>query len=427
MVVLILAVYIAVILVRPMDWWEPILGWQLVTVGAVATFAVGWSVVLGRFRRIWREVPQLKLAIVFLVGTVLSWLPRLWFGGMQHTFQEFGKVIFFFVLLLTLVGSRHDYKFLLWAFLLSVGWMAIHAILQHHLGVGFGDQAPLWRSRGDGEYVLQSIAFGTFNDPNDLCLVLVFAIPLFYVQFKTSLNPVQKLSSLAGVILCAYAAYCTNSRGGVVTVFGMLVAYTLARLKGMKRYLMGSAAVGLVTILAPSRFSGSMAGRDRSILWGDGLAMFKSSPLFGMGYGQFTDYSSEHLVAHNTYIHTLAELGLVGYLPLFLILYLTIVQLRRLIRLRNQIPHSEYLLLTGIFSALSGYFTGMYFVSRQYQHILYVVLSLAIILVYVLCENYGLKPQVFGTVKKDLRQGLLWGLGSVVVMWVTVRLVNAIS
>ena len=38
--------------------------------------------------------------------------------------------------------------------------------------------------------------------------------------------------------------------------------------------------------------------------------MFKSRPLFGIGYDRYTQFND--LVAHNSFVHTLAELGLFG-------------------------------------------------------------------------------------------------------------------
>jgi len=207
----------------------------------------------------------------------------------------------------------------------------------------------------------------------------------------------------------------------------MVASYAIVRTKGLRRYMMAAAAVSMVTVLAPSRFSGGLVGKARSIQWGDGLGMFRMHPIFGVGYDEFTNYSSEHLVAHNTYVHLLAELGLVGYLPFFLIVYLTILYLRRAINLGPALSPNVRLVLTGVFSALVGYFTGMYFVSRQFQHILYVLIGVGIAAVYAACRNAGCYHLVFGNLKTDMRNGFLWGLGSVVIIWITIRVANVLG
>ena len=38
--------------------------------------------------------------------------------------------------------------------------------------------------------------------------------------------------------------------------------------------------------------------------------MFKSHPFFGVGFGRYTDFN--RLVAHNSFVHTLGELGFLG-------------------------------------------------------------------------------------------------------------------
>jgi len=259
-------------------------------------------------------------------------------------------------------------------------------------------------------------------------LVLVVGIPLFYVLFKTSTNPIQKLFSISGAILSAYGAWCTNSRGGVVAAFGMIGAFVIVRLHGIKRYVTAAFGFSVVAVLAPSRFGGGgFIGKDRSALWGDGLNMFKTNPLFGVGYGAFINHTDRNQVAHNSFVHTLAEGGLVGYLLFFLLLYLTMVHLRRLINQQQMISKTDHQVLSGVFAALAGDFTAMYFISRQYQHIFYTLLAITIVLTYLTSIKYDLRSQVYEPAGRDIRKGLLWGLGSIGVLWVTVRIANQIS
>ena len=430
MIVALLGLYVIIIMIRPMDWWEPVFNWQFVSIGAILTGLVGAPTLMRRFKTVWQQVPQLKIALLFWFGLILSFASKLNFTGTLLVFQEFGKVIFFFVLLLILVENLRGVNTLLLALQVGIIFWAIHAILQHNTGFGFGNKPPSRRIHSvTGEEIFQARAFGTFDDPNDLCLILVVGIPLFYVLFKTGANPLQKLFAVSGAILCPYAAWCTNSRGGVIAAFGMIGAFVIVSMRGIKRYLTVGFAFGIVSVLAPSRFSGGggMSGRDRSELWGDGLNMFKSNPLFGVGYGQFQEVTSRAQIAHNSFINTLAEGGLVGYLPFFLLLYLTMLHLRRLINQKQIISKNDRQLLSGVFAAQAGDFTAMYFISRQYQHILYALLAITIVVTYLISHKYDLQDLVFGPVKKDIRTGLLLGLGSIVVLWITVRIANQIG
>ena len=431
MTLLLLSFYIITIMIRPQDWWAPVRNWQLVTFAAIISTIFSFPILLGRLPFVWKRVPQVKVAVLFFGGVLLSIISRGWLTGAWLVFQEFGRVIFFFLIIVTVVKSVRDFKILVWSVLFCITWLAIHAIMQHHLGYGFGHQAPLSRLHKDmGEtrvWVDQAVAFGTFEDPNDLCTALVVAIPLFYVLFKTASNPIQQTITLSGVGVTAYGVYCTNSRGGVVAVFGMLVSYVLTRVKGFRRYIVAGFGVTAVTIFAPSRFSGNIVGHDRAVLWGDGISMFKSSPIFGVGYKTFTDESSDHLQAHNTYIHVLAELGLIGYLPLFLLIYLTAVLLRRTINEVKTVSSKDYILLTGVYSSIIGYATALYFVSREYEHFFYLMIALPTIATVIYCERNGLTNRVYGNIKKDIRRGLLWGLVSVVIFYFTVRMANIVG
>ena len=425
-----LALYILLELIRPMDWWEPMKLWPVINVCAIATALIGMPSITGRFKTIWNQIPQIKIALWLFAATVLSYIPQFYMGGMLDTFQNFGKVIFFFVLFLTVVKQTKEERLLIWFLLLGIVWLSIHAILQQRTGFGFGGKPPSLRGINPetGEMIWQSRAYGTFDDPNDLSLILVVGVPLFLIQVFMTGNPVQKIVGIVGTGLALYGTWCTNSRGGIMAILGMLGAFVFVRMKGIKRYLVGGIGGAIIMVLAPGRFSsGATSGLDRSILWGDGILMFKRSPIFGVGFGAFADNASRPQVAHNSYVHVLAELGLVGYLPFFLLIYLTVIQIRRLMEIKHLISKNDHLLLTGLFAGLAGQFVAMYFISRQYQPILYLNLALAIGTIYNMSRDYNSLQSVYGSTKKDIRQGLIFALASIPVIWVTILVSNKVG
>ena len=427
MAVVLLAFYILLELIRPMDWWEPMRLWPIINILAIVTGLLGVPSLTERFKTVWNQIPQIKIALWFFAATVLSFIPQFYMGGMLDAFQNFGKVIFFFVLLLTIVKQVKHERLLIWFLLLGILWLSIHAILQQRTGFGFGGKPPSPRGINPetGETIWQSRAYGTFDDPNDLSLILVVGIPLFLLQVFMTGNPVRKIVGIIGAGLAVYGTWCTNSRGGIMAALGMLGALIFVRLKGIKRYLVGGIGGAIVMVLAPGRFSsGGLSGRDRSVLWGDGILMFKRSPIFGVGFGGFPDNASRAQVAHNSYVHVLAELGLFGYLPFFLLIYLTVIQIRRLMEIKHLISKNDHLLLTGLFAGLAGQFVSMYFISRQYQPILFISLALVIGTIYNMSQDYNLLQSVYGPTKKDIRQGLIFALASILVIWVTILLAN---
>src|ERR1700686_5663186 len=70
-------------------------------------------------------------------------------------------------------------------------------------------------------------------------------------------------------------------------------------------------------------------GADRLEAWANGLEMFKSAPLFGIGFNGFTDFLD--ITAHNSFVLCLAELGLLGSTLWMALLVTTTTDLNRII------------------------------------------------------------------------------------------------
>ncbi|MDW8345254.1 MAG: O-antigen ligase family protein [Verrucomicrobiae bacterium] len=428
-------IYTTLVLIRPMDWWQPILGWQLVTVAAAVTMLATFPKFMNEWAMLWRNVPALRWGAFFVAGVTLSWLPPLWLEGMNRTFQEMGKLYVYLFLVYLLARSERGYRVFLWTVLGCTLWMGVHAVLQHHRGYGFGNQPPLWRVRhweakGEDEPpgVWQAIAFGTFEDPNDLCLQFIIAVPLLWAEMMTTKNAVLRVIAAAGMPLCVYGVWLTNSRGGYLGVFAMVVAYLLGRTKGFKRWALLTTSLIFLTVFAPSRFAAGLVGQqDRSILWGDGIAMFKANPFFGIGFYQFPRFQEDHKVAHNTYVHVLAEAGLVGYLPFFCLLYFSVVPLRRALNLKPWLSRTDHLQLAAIFSAAVGYLTSIYFLSRHRTHMLYILIGLMGAKTLMVCRSREMFQYVMRQGAIETRNALVFGLGSIIFMWITIRVCNALG
>lgn len=421
--ILILVIYVILVLIRPMEWWEPVRGFNLLDTFAPLLF---FAAVLGSkkedLRRWWR-LPEAKISIFLLLGFSLSWLP--WSKAeVINTFQSFGKTILLYNIILLVARTRRNFRILLWTVLACIGWMAVHGLLQNYRGYGFAAQEP--RLRG-AENALQIIAFGIFNDPNDLCLIFVVALPLLYSEFRLSVNKFAQLLVLAGMPLVGIAAWLTNSRGGVVGVFGMLVAYIVMSTKGIKRWLAIFLGAMFISVLAPSRFAGRMeVDVSRTSFWGIGLDSFKSNPLMGVGLGKFADLTGG-TVAHNSFIEVLTETGLLGYLPWLLLIFVTFVHLSRannLMRLKN---NKERFGLSAFISALAGYLTAGYFLSRGSNLVLYVLLAMASVKSACVSYENNIYPQVFEGRGNDFKRGLAFCLASIPFLWITIRIANSLA
>jgi hypothetical protein len=133
-----------------------------------------------------------------------------------------------------------------------------------------------------------------------------------------------------------WAIYLTHSRGALLglAVLGVMVARkyigTTASL-----VLTASSIVGLIALnFMGGRFISASAGADRLWVWSSGLQMFKSSPVFGIGFGNFTEFYE--ITAHNSFVLCLAELGLVGSLLWVALLVTTFMGLNKIIKLQSK-------------------------------------------------------------------------------------------
>src|SRR5258706_10680003 len=194
MSVFLLGVYIALIFIRPQEWIPEVKNWALVNYAALATLFSSMPRFLQDHQELWRRVPQVRVAIIMLFGVTFCYLPQMWLFGMRHTFQEFGKVVILYLLVVLLARNRPTFQMLLWIILLCVAWMAIHGVLEIHRGFGFGGQKPMWRKSHEA---YQIVAYGIFDDPNDLCMVFVFTLPLLIAAYRTANNAITKSIALA--------------------------------------------------------------------------------------------------------------------------------------------------------------------------------------------------------------------------------------
>lgn len=163
---------------------------------------------------------------------------------------------------------------------------------------------------------------GSLQDPNELSVVVVAAMPLL-IAFMTRKRR-RRFSIFA--ILCMVVIFdCiinTQSRGGMIIYLGALGVYFL-RKYGMKYIFLGVfAALPLMAMGGRSGAAADASTEGRYEAWRVGLQLLQTNPVLGAGHDQFTQY--HHLTAHNSYVLAFAELGLIGFLLWFSMLYMSI-------------------------------------------------------------------------------------------------------
>jgi len=315
--------------------------------------------------------PAIMLSVGLWFASIMSHVAHGYFQGMLDTIPETFKLSFFLILLLAVMNSVARLRGVVLIFLLAAVMMSVHAIMQQTLGYGFGGGTPLYGITKTGEVFWQSQFYGIFSDPNDLGQLLACSVPLIFA-FPRRLGPVTFLLAAGIVWLIAEALLATHSRGTLVGVIAMGVCVLFLWLPS--RWMPYVAALGLIASLVICATQGASlldeSARERVVFWGDANRAFKHNPLFGIGYGMFTEITEKARASHNAYVSCYTELGLFGYWFWFNLLTLGMIgcyRTRVAFRRPRNATQAYLRRLAGLsIASLAGFATSAYFLSRAY-------------------------------------------------------------
>ena len=280
---------------------------------------------------------QAALMAAFTGWVLFSWLPHGRWGGPLMALQGFMQLgIVFFLAAFNIRSVKH----------LKILRFCLLAVTLYLLGRGLNDYfrdpdgslfVLAWPGETGMTYRLQGI--GILGDPNAFAQFLLAMLPLLLVGAMSRGWAARTFVLLPISVLLLAGIWCTHSRGalvGLVLLVGLLVRKRLSNVGGA----LASAAVAILMLTM-----GYLAGRsgdNRQNIWSDGLGMFKSSPIWGVGFNGFTD---THVVgaslqtAHNSFLLCAVELGLVGC---FLWVGLLLVSLWQLQRIANSTATEDF-------------------------------------------------------------------------------------
>jgi O-antigen ligase len=318
-------------------------------------------------------------------------------------------------------------------FTLCAAVLALHGIQQSLTGVG-------WTGMGmSQETRIQYV--GIFNDPNDLGLLFVMCLPMpFYLASRGGWLGLRRLLwwTAAGVML--WGIFLTDSRGTLLALVAILGVFIWLKRGPVTAAVLGVGAMaGLMAL--PSRMQemdvseASAAGRVDS--WYEGLQMFISDPLFGIGAGNYTDYNP--LTAHNSFVLVLAETGIIGFtIWLAIVVYsfrMMWAMMRRGEEVMDDVPadvadetvvgewRDDRAVTLTLLLSLTGFFVAAFFLSRSYLVILYLLVAMVVAHYLRLRGTYPSLPAF--TLDRDLVRWPVYAVVSVIFLYVMVKVLLA--
>jgi putative inorganic carbon (hco3(-)) transporter len=365
-------VYVALVYLRPADLFAAMADVPVVLISSmVAAPALGLAI-LNDPRRL-LTLPNDRYLFGLWVAITASCLAAGWFAGALAGFAQFGQIVFLYVLVRYAIGDDRQFRGLVLLLISVVLVQAVSGIVQMYTGTGLGGIARL-----DIEGTRRIRGAGIFNDPNDLALTFVTVVPfLAALATEKAAGMTRRILIALSLVTILLALYFTNSRGGIVALGASLIVLAYRR---FGRWIASVATViGLLTIVAlgPSRINeiqtNEESAQGRFVAWSEGLQMLKSHPVLGVGWSRFTDFHEQ--VAHNSFVHIVAETGLIGGFFFIGLIYFYFTSLG-VARATSLPPPAAADWTNALIASGVGLFTGAAFLSHQYSPAFYTVVAL---------------------------------------------------
>ncbi len=221
---------------------------------------------------------------------------------------------------------------------------------------------------------------GILQDPNELAIAMSSGLALLIALWLRSRKRHWAIAAIVGIILVAWAVKMTGSRSGQLGFLATCVAFLFWRYGFKVAAFLGPLMVPVLVVVAAGgsdRSDAAESSMERYEAWRTGFDMFKLSPVWGVGYGQFNDY--HFLTAHNTYVLVIAELGIVGIFIFSMLLWVSMkTPITALKRFRGH-PEARVAELwsVALIASMIAILSGCMFLSFAYHQILWIFMGLA--------------------------------------------------
>lgn len=402
--------YLIFLYARPHEYIAGMVGTPVMLMIAAAT--AGLMIVhmlVSKRHRYFAKAPQNYFVIWFLAAITASHLSYLFLEGAIAATTDFITIVIMYFLIANLVVSENKLRVTFYLLVVLTVTIAVSGIVQFYTGFGLGG-AEAYKDRIQG--------IGIFSDPNDLALALVIVLPFLFFKLTEDKGTVYgKAFNLICLVVLIYALILTQSRGGLLAL-GVLAMLLFSRRVGpVLGYSLGG--LGMASLfLASSRMStisteeGSAYGRIQA--WGIGMDLFESSPLFGVGAGNFTEYHFR--TAHNSFVLCAAELGVFGLFPWLMMVYLVIRNMSFVSNHAGEARMTDTVLYAdSLRYGMIAFVAAAFWLSRTYSELFFILVALSTALTHMYVKSSGARYKLIE------RRDFIWGLGLVVATWVVVK------
>lgn len=392
--------------VRPNELFPSVFGtFPIVKIVAIAAVLAYVSSRLGRGESLTASPIELKLlGVITILGVLFAPLAASPQDSIDVLLDLFIKVGIIFVLMINVIDTRQRLRSIINLVVVCGTIFAVLAIRSYLIG-----DFTIVEKRYVGVVGLRitGAVGGFFGNPNDLATSLDLLLPLAIALTLLNRGVKRLFFGVCSAVLIA-AVIVTFSRGGFLGLIAMsgVLLWKVGRQNRAVTSLAFAIIFGAFLLAMP----GGYAGRISSIFNGSedqtgstqarrdllerAASVAAHHPIVGVGMGNFHTYSIHEQVAHNSYLETAAELGIVGFLAYVAFIIAPLRSLKKIeaatsrADTRRQIranepedPNKEIRFMSiALQASLFGYIVCSFFGSIQYQWFLYYPVAYAVAL-----------------------------------------------
>lgn len=234
---------------------------------------------------------------------------------------EMIKLGIFYLLIILNVDTQKRLETFLWLFLILNAKLSFDIMWGYYHGAGIV-KGDLTRASGGNS---------TMDNFNGIAITMNTLIPFAYYLFLHYRSLFKKVIMGVMLMLFVWTMVITGSRGGLLgfcAILGLIwwqsrhksiMAIGLLVFMVVAWAALGDASKERYMTIFDDNLDESSQGRIDS--WLDGLQLFLTRPLFGVGAGAFAwarvENFGTYLNAHSLYVQVIAELGLAGVIAYF--------------------------------------------------------------------------------------------------------------
>jgi len=366
-----IAVYLTLLLISPQDWLSPFLGLPVDYI----LYPIWLAVLLatGRSKYLLRMTAQDRLLALFVLWIYASSIANFGNGiNGQHLYMYTKWFVLYKMVAASLPSFDHLRR--TGAVFVALALVLAAESIQHMHSAsltGWAGQALGWIDPVAAEAGMPGRTqwVSIWDGPGVFCVMFTVALPFLLQYINAPYGFLRRVAAASLLAPLGLAIYYTGSRGGFLATLAVLALHlgVRSRVSTFKLAAVGG-ALSTVFLAAPAYmttvYDSNRSAQHRVDMWIEGLEMVRYNPVFGVGRGHFSEYTGT-LIAHNSAIELVAELGLPGILLWSAALFIAFKTLLQFVQSEPTAQDRAYAYALGI--ALAGYLVSAMFVTLEYE------------------------------------------------------------